>query len=129
MTIEEQLKSIILSQYKSVRAFTTSISIPYTTLDSVFKRGICKAGVETMLKVFAALNLDLESIATGTLTEKKTPLPERPDKEAAPISLDALYAMLVAQGYVKDGEDLSDEDLRFLVSVGDVIRAWFAKGQ
>ena len=76
MTIEEQLKSIILNKYKSVRAFTTSISIPYTTLDSVFKRGICKAGVETMLKVFSALNLDVESITTGTLTEKKPPVPE-----------------------------------------------------
>ena len=129
MSIEEQLKSIILSKYKSVRAFTTSIGIPYTTLDSVFKRGICKAGVETMLKVFSALNLDVESITTGTLTEKKAPVPELADTEATPVDIPSLYTMLVAQGYVKDGEDLSDQDLRFLVSVGEVIREWFAKGQ
>ena len=77
MTIEEQLKQEILSQYKSVRAFTNEVGIPYTTLDSVFKRGIQNAGVSTMIKVFSALNLDIESIPSGELrsnapNEKKT---------------------------------------------------------
>ena len=67
MTIEEQLKNEILSKYKSIRAFTTGINIPYTTLDSVFKRGISNAGIGTMLKIFGALDLDIESIRTGTL--------------------------------------------------------------
>lgn len=67
MSIEEQLKQEILSQYKSVRAFTTAIGIPYTTLDSVFKRGVQNAGVCTMIKVFNALNLDIESIQCGEL--------------------------------------------------------------
>lgn len=77
MTLEEQLKNEILSKFKSVRAFTTSINIPYSTLDSVFKRGIANAGVSTMIKVFDALDLDIESIAFGELchrnTEEKTP--------------------------------------------------------
>ena len=73
MTIEEQLKAEILSQYKSVRAFTTAINIPYTTLDSVFKRGIGKAGIDTMIKVFNALGLEIESIPTGTLRQKNPP--------------------------------------------------------
>ncbi|MCD7919504.1 MAG: hypothetical protein LUG45_05425 [Clostridiales bacterium] len=70
MTIEEQLKEEILSKYKSVRAFTSAINIPYSTLDSVFKRGISGAGIGTMLKVFDALDLDIESISGGTLFHK-----------------------------------------------------------
>lgn len=70
MTIEEQLKHEILARYKSIRAFTTAIQIPYTTLDSIFKRGISNAGIGTMLKVFGALDLDIESILTGTLTHR-----------------------------------------------------------
>ena len=31
MTIEEQLKNEILNNYKSVRAFTQKIDIPYST--------------------------------------------------------------------------------------------------
>lgn len=72
MTIEEQLKQEILSKYKSVRAFTTTIQIPYSTLDSVFKRGISNAGIETMLKVFGALDLDIESIQSGVLQYRQS---------------------------------------------------------
>lgn len=78
LTIEEQLKSIIKTRYKSVRAFTNQIGIPYTTLDSVFKRGISNSGIGTMLKIFESLDLDVESIPTGTLI-KKSPTPAETD--------------------------------------------------
>ena len=78
MTLEEQLKQIILNRYKSIRAFTVAIDIPYSTLDSVFKRGIVNSGIGTVSKVFSALGLDLDSIQTGTLAPetKETPAPE-----------------------------------------------------
>lgn len=72
MTVEEQLKTIIKNQYDSVRAFTNYIGIPYTTLDSVFRRGIAKSGIGTMLKIFEALGLDVESIPTGKLQRKSS---------------------------------------------------------
>ena len=78
MTIEEQLKNIIKTRYKSVRAFTNQFEIPYTTLDSVFKRGISNSGISTILKIFGSLNLDVESIPTGILTEK-SPAPAETD--------------------------------------------------
>ena len=70
MTIEDQLKSIILERYKSVRAFVQEVGIPYTTLDSALKRGLLNAGIGTMTKVFNALDLDVESIQTGALKSK-----------------------------------------------------------
>lgn len=86
MTLEEELKQEILNKYRSVRAFTTAINIPYSTLDSVFKRGISNAGVETMVKVFTTLGLDLESIQDGHLRPsdiKKSPsLPDEALKVA-----------------------------------------------
>lgn len=68
MTIEEQLKNEILNNYKSVRAFTQKIDIPYSTLDTIFKRGIGGVGVNTVLKIFNELSLDIESIDKGVLT-------------------------------------------------------------
>ena len=70
LTIEEQLKTKILDQYKSVRAFTQEIDIPYSTVDTLFKRGIYGTGVSTILKIFKALDLDVESISTGELKPK-----------------------------------------------------------
>lgn len=88
MTIEMQLKQEILCRYKSVRAFTTTINIPYSTLDSVFKRGISKAGIETMLKVFDSLNLDIESIKTGKLQYKTENAPSELSERAWRIAKD-----------------------------------------
>lgn len=67
MTLEEQLKAEILSKYKSVRAFTQQFGISYSTLDSIFKRGIKNAGIDTILKIFGALNIDIESVKSGSL--------------------------------------------------------------
>ena len=67
MNIEEQLKQIILERYKSVRAFAQTFDIPYSTLDSVLKRGIQNAGIGTIIKIFDALDLDIESIKENNL--------------------------------------------------------------
>ena len=73
MTLEEQLHNKILEKYKSVRAFTQEISVPYSTLDNILKRpnGINNSGVNLIGKIFDALDLDIYSIATGTLAFKK----------------------------------------------------------
>ena len=73
MTLEEQLKSIIFSRYKNVRAFATAVEIPYSTIDSIVNRpdGVSKAGIQKIFKIFSALNLSVESIATGTLTVRQ----------------------------------------------------------
>ena len=76
MTIEEQLKAEILKKYKTVRAFTSVAEIPYSTVDSIFKRGISNAGVGTVIKIFGALGLDIESLRVGELkSAESTPTP------------------------------------------------------
>ena len=131
MTIEEQLKSIILSRYKSIRAFTTAFDIPYSTLDSVFKRGLLSAGVGTIIKVFNALDLDVESIGTGELKSRpigiKIPPAPPQDSTRGKVDPERLEALLIEMGYIKQGEDLKESDLRFLISVGEIVRAWFAE--
>ena len=37
MTIEEKLKEYILVKYKSIREFTLSAGIPYSTVDAILK--------------------------------------------------------------------------------------------
>lgn len=130
MTVEEQLKAEILKQYKSVRAFTTEIGIPYTTLDSVFKRGIAKAGIGTMIKVFDALNLDIESIPSGVLKTKKTPEPESPVSEAEIDRVAGiLYNAFLDAGLIEEGQDLTPEQIDFLDGLISIIHAFFNKGQ
>lgn len=67
MTVEDQIKSIIIQKYKSVRAFTKIIDVPYSTIDSMLKKGIAGTGIQTVLKVCHALDIDVESIESGTI--------------------------------------------------------------
>lgn len=65
MSVEEQLKQLILSNYKSVRAFTLETQLPYSTVDNIFKRGIGGTAVTTVVKICDALNITVEGITRG----------------------------------------------------------------
>ncbi len=101
MTIEKQLKQEILSKYKSVRAFTTAINIPYSTLDSAFKRGIGNAGISTMIKVFSALDLDIESVRDMTLRRKSDAKKDSFPLDKEEKSLVDMYRKLNQEGQEK----------------------------
>lgn len=80
MGLEEQLRNCILSRYKSIRAFCLAVDVPYTTMDSILKRGVYNAGVSTIIKIFRALDLNVESISTGQLeSTRKSLYPDIPD--------------------------------------------------
>ena len=72
MTLEEQLKNLILSKYKSIREFSLSIKMPYSTIDSIFKRGIGNAGVGNIIRICRELNIDVDQLANGYIVEKSS---------------------------------------------------------
>lgn len=72
MTLEEQLKREILERYKSIREFSAMTGIPYSTVDSVLKRGIKNSGVGTVIRIFSFLDIDVESIPSETLKHLNT---------------------------------------------------------
>lgn len=112
MTIEEQLKAAILLKYKSIRAFTTVNDIPYSTLDSALKRGISNAGIVTMLKVFTALDLDIESIQTGTLRNRQASNFEKEELDPGLQKVIECYNNMDAEGrnrLVEQAEFLSSK--------------------
>jgi len=76
VTPEEFIKQRILSEYKSVRAFTQEIGVSYSTVDSMLKRGVGGAGVGTVLKVCNALNIDIESLLSTEKSSESTLSPD-----------------------------------------------------
>lgn len=76
--IEEKLRELIIERFKSVKAFAMFIEVPYTTLDSILKRGIDKANVLNIIKICNALDIDIDALANGRIQSKiklvKTPL-------------------------------------------------------
>ena len=67
MTIEDQLKNLILSRYRSIREFTIEIDMPYTTIDSIFKRKIANSSVSNVIKICKALGISADELADGRI--------------------------------------------------------------
>ena len=65
--IEKQLKSLILSKYKSIREFSNEISMPYSTLDSIFKRGVSNASITNIIKICRKLDISADKLGVGEL--------------------------------------------------------------
>lgn len=126
LKLEEDLKSIILSRYKSLRAFTQEVDIPYSTVDTILKRGINRAGVVTMAKICKALDLDLEGLANGKLQKKSPTLKSAGEDEIENIALGIQQALLSA-GFVKEGQELTSNQIDFLDALGDMLSAYFDK--
>lgn len=67
MTIETELKNLILNRYGSILEFTNKINIPYSTLDSIFKRGILNSNIANIIKVSSELNISVDALANGEI--------------------------------------------------------------
>lgn len=75
MAIEQQLKDVILSQYKSCREFCLAHNIPTSTLASIFKRGINRASVDIIINICDALNINVNALCDGKIEfQKKYPI-------------------------------------------------------
>lgn len=60
--LEEKLKNLIITKFGSVRQFAIYIDIPYTTVDSILKRGIDNSNVGNVIKMCKALNISIDNL-------------------------------------------------------------------
>lgn len=70
MSIEEELKAVILSARGSLREFAISIDMPYSTLDSIFKRGLENASIRSIVKICDALEISADALAEGKIVSR-----------------------------------------------------------
>ena len=65
MSIEEKLKNLILSRYKSIREFTQIADIPYSTFSTIINRGIDNSSVTNVIKICKTLGISADALADG----------------------------------------------------------------
>lgn len=64
---EIKLREIILEKYGSLKKFCEIIDMPWTTLDSILKRGIANSNITNVMKITKELGIDTESLASGII--------------------------------------------------------------
>ena len=67
--LESQLKQMIIDKYGSLKKFSDTINMPWTTLDSILKRGIANSNITNILKITKELGLDTEKLVDGELVQ------------------------------------------------------------
>ena len=65
--IENKIKDMIITRYGSLRYFCQKINVPYSTIDSILKRGIGKANVLNVIKICNALDISVDSLQHGII--------------------------------------------------------------
>lgn len=66
-SIEDKIKDIIIDKYSSIAEFSRKSKIPYTTIDSMLKRGIKNANVLNVIKLCDALEISVDKIKDGII--------------------------------------------------------------
>lgn len=72
---ENRIKEIIINRYGSLKKFCEIIDMPWTTLDSILKRGFANSNITNVMKISHELKVDTESLASGKIVEC-TEIPE-----------------------------------------------------
>lgn len=68
-TLELQLKELIIKRYGSLKRFSEAIHMPWTTLDSILKRGVANSNITNILKITRELKIDTEALVAGEIKE------------------------------------------------------------
>lgn len=72
MTIENELKNLIVSKYGTIKAFSLEIGMPYSTLDSIFRRGIQNASITNVIKICKKLQISTDHLCNGKIVPIST---------------------------------------------------------
>ena len=70
--LESEIKKMIIKKYGSVRYFCNKIDVPYSTIDSILKRGIGKANVLNVIKICDALGLSVDNLRHGIIEPRES---------------------------------------------------------
>lgn len=120
MTIEEKLKDLILLRYKSIREFSILIDMPYTTIDSIFRRGVGNSSVSNIIKICKALGISADELADGKIVPLSNHIIHSDMIEIKEI-LSTTKSTLLHQGFLTlDGDPVDDETIDAIINGIDV---------
>lgn len=80
---ELKIREMIIQKYGSLKKFCEIIDMPWTTLDSILKRGFANSNISNVMKITNELGIDTESLALGEIVDSTHKIFESDSKMAA----------------------------------------------
>lgn len=99
ITREEFLKTEILKSYGSIKAFSSKIDMPYTTLMSILKEGTGGAAFENIQKICTGLGVTLSTLQSYVYTVPAAIGLEEKPTHATKIEEPIILSLIGEYGY------------------------------
>lgn len=132
MSVAERLVEIREKSGYTRKKLADELGRPYRTITK-YETGEREPGhsyiVEIAKKFGVSTDYILGASDVMTLETKKAPSVAEAALGENHISLEESDRLLVALGLIKEGQQLSNEDLAFLAHVIGLLEAWFSKNQ
>ncbi len=65
--MEEELKSLIIKEYGNLKNFASILEIPYSTIDTIFKRGLMKANIANIIAICNELKISIDALVANRI--------------------------------------------------------------
>lgn len=122
MSTEDKLKDLILKRYHSIREFALTFEIPYSTIDSIFRRGVGNSSVSNIIKICKALGISADALADGEITpiKSKTAKPINDRFEVKEILSDTKDRLIHSGEITLDGKPIGKAGIESIIDAMDV---------
>ncbi|MDE6474755.1 MAG: helix-turn-helix domain-containing protein [Clostridia bacterium] len=127
--LEKQVVDLIIKNYSSKSEFARKADLPYSTLDSIFKRGLQNASIANIIKLCNALNISADGLSNGKIIQlNQNQLTPKCGIDL--FSIDNIYPISTQKipflGSVACGEPIyAEEDKESYIQLGTNVNADF----
>lgn len=119
MSIEAELKALILSRYNSVLEFTKKIDMPYATIQSIFKRGVQNSSVTNIITICKALGISADELAEGKIVPFQLTVNDSKLKSIEYLILYAKQNITECRNYSIKGISVNEYEAKMLLEALD----------
>ena len=128
MGIPERLVEVRERNGYTRKRLAEELGKPYATITK-YENGEREAGSGYLISIAEKFNVTTDNLLgiedDQSAEKKKSPAPAEAETEE--VSLEETDRLLVALGLIKEGEQLSDDDLAFVGHIVGLLDAWFRK--
>ena len=116
MKSDELLKDLILERFGSIAKFARACGIPETTLFGIFRRGVLKSNVSSIIKMCKTLKISTDELIKGRIVYTK------PEKGSGVYDLRDIPAFLSGLDAAQvDGVMLSKKDIKNIINGIEIV--------
>ena len=114
---------------KTLQQISDECGIPKGTLNKIFAGQTKDPQYGTLKNIVHALGFTVDDLEKFENPEtKKSPDPAEAETEEK-LSVKEVIDAFVKAGFVPQGQDLTDADLRFIIAMGEAFTRWFESKQ